>query len=91
MTKSDIVAKVAKLADLSKKDTERLVEMVFEEIISALNNNDKVELRGFGSFRTRIRRARRGRNPKTGEKIDVPAKKVVYFLPGKDLKKLLNE
>ncbi|MFN3330819.1 MAG: HU family DNA-binding protein, partial [Pyrinomonadaceae bacterium] len=69
MTKAEIVAKVAESVDLNKKDVEKLVDMVFDEIISALNNGDKVELRGFGSFRTRVRRARKGRNPKTGKTI----------------------
>jgi integration host factor subunit beta len=91
MTKAEIVARVAKSVDLNKKDVEKLVDMMFDEIISALNDGDKVELRGFGSFRTRVRRARKGRNPKTGEAIEIPAKKVAYFTPGRELKELLNK
>ncbi len=91
MTKAEIVARVAKSVDLNKKDVEKLVDMVFDEIISALNDGDKVELRGFGSFRTRVRRARKGRNPKTGKTIEIPAKKIAYFTPGKELKELLSK
>lgn len=91
MTKSDIVTSVAKRVALHKNDAEKLVEIVFESILEALNKGDKVELRGFGSFRTRHRKERKGRNPKTGEEIKVPAKRVVYFKPGKELKELINK
>jgi integration host factor subunit beta len=76
---------------LTKKDAERLVEIVFESIIDTLNQGEKIELRGFGSFRVRERGARRGRNPKTGDPVDIPAKRVPYFKPGKELKELINE
>ncbi|MBL8191461.1 MAG: HU family DNA-binding protein, partial [Acidobacteria bacterium] len=66
------------------------VDEVFKNIIQALNSGDKIELRGFGSFRVRKRDARRGRNPKTGEPVDIPAKTVPYFKPGKELKELIN-
>lgn len=91
MTKSEIVEQVSKKADLSRKDTEKLVEIVFDSIVEALNNGDKVELRGFGSFRTRQRKSRRGRNPKTGQIVEVPAKRVAYFKPGKELRELINK
>lgn len=91
MTKSDIVEKVARGAHLSKKDVEKLVEVVFDSIIEALNNGEKVELRGFGSFRTRERKQRKGRNPKTGVVINVPAKRIAYFKPGKELRDLINK
>jgi integration host factor subunit beta len=68
-----------------------LVEIVFESIIDTLNSGEKIELRGFGSFRVRERGARRGRNPKTGDPVDIPAKRVPYFKPGKELKELINE
>jgi integration host factor subunit beta len=76
---------------LTKKDAERLVEIVFESIIETLNQGEKIELRGFGSFRVRERGARRGRNPKTGAPVDIPAKRVPYFKPGKELKELIND
>ncbi len=91
MTKADLVEDVAKAAELTKKDAERLVEIVFESIIETLNNGEKIELRGFGSFRVRERGARRGRNPKTGDPVNIPAKRVPYFKPGKELKELINE
>jgi integration host factor subunit beta len=91
MTKAELVEDVARAAELTKKDAERLVEIVFESIIETLNQGEKIELRGFGSFRVRERGARRGRNPKTGDPVDIPAKRVPYFKPGKELKELINE
>lgn len=91
MTKAELVEDVAKAAELTKKDAERLVEIVFESIIETLNQGEKIELRGFGSFRVRERGARRGRNPKTGDPVNIPAKRVPYFKPGKELKELINE
>lgn len=90
MTKAELVEEVAKAAELTKKDSEVIVDEVFKNIIQALNSGDKIELRGFGSFRVRKRDARRGRNPKTGEPVDIPAKTVPYFKPGKELKELIN-
>lgn len=91
MTKAELVEEVARAAELTKKDAERLVEIVFESVIETLNQGEKIELRGFGSFRVRARGARRGRNPKTGAPVDIPAKRVPYFKPGKELKELINE
>ena len=91
MTKAELVEDVARAAELTKKDAERLVEIVFESIIETLNHGEKIELRGFGSFRVRERGARRGRNPKTGDPVSIPAKRVPYFKPGKELKELINE
>ena len=91
MTKAELVEDVARAAELTKKDAERLVEIVFESIIETLNLGEKIELRGFGSFRVRERGARRGRNPKTGDPVDIPAKRVPYFKPGKEMKELINE
>ncbi len=90
MTKAELVEDVARAAELTKKDAERLVEIVFESIIETLNHGQKIELRGFGSFRVRERGARRGRNPKTGDPVSIPAKRVPYFKPGKELKELIN-
>jgi integration host factor subunit beta len=90
MTKAELVDGVAKNSGLSKKDAEVIVQTVLESIIDSLKGGEKVELRGFGSFRLRDRASRQGRNPKTGEKVFVPAKKVPYFKPGKELKELIN-
>ena len=77
MTKAELVEDVARAAELTKKDAERLVEIVFESIIETLNQGEKIELRGFGSFPcVRERGARRGRNPKTGDPVSIPAKRV---------------
>ena len=91
MTKAELVEEVARAAELNKRDAEVIVETVFESIIRALHKGEKVELRGFGSFRTRERGPRRGRNPKTGAPVDVPAKRVPYFKPGKELKEFFTE
>ena len=90
MTKSDLVEAVARSCDISKKDAESTVNTFLESIIEALNRDEGVELRGFGSFRIRQRDARIGRNPRTGERVDVEAKKVPYFKVGKQLKELIN-
>ena len=90
MTKADLIDEVAKNSDLSKKDAEVIVQSVLDSIVESLKGGEKVELRGFGSFRLRERASRQGRNPKTGEKVFVPAKKVPHFKPGKDLKELIN-
>lgn len=91
MTKADLVERVAREADMTKKDAEQLVEIIFDTIISTLNKGEKIELRGFGSFRLRERNARKGRNPKTGDTVSIPAKRVAYFKPGKELKELINQ
>ncbi len=91
MTKADLVEKVASEAEMTKKDAEQLVEIIFESIIDSLNNGEKIELRGFGSFRVRERNARQGRNPKTGAAVKIPAKRVAYFKPGKELKDSINK
>lgn len=75
---------------MTKKDAEQLVEIIFDSITASLNKGEKIELRGFGSFRVRERNSRKGRNPKTGEAVDIPAKRVAYFKPGKELKELIN-
>lgn len=90
MTKAELVNSVSKKTDLNKKDAEVMVQTVLDSIIESLQGGDKVELRGFGSFRLRERAPRIGRNPKTGEKVNVPSKRVPYFKPGKDLKALIN-
>lgn len=90
MTKADLVEYVVKAASVSKKHAEAIVNTVFSSIVDALQRDDKIELRGFGSFRVRRRRSRQGRNPKTGDRVDVPEKRIPYFKPGKELKDLIN-
>ena len=90
MTKADLVEEVTRVTDLPRKESEAVVETIFESIISALQSDDKIEIRGFGSFRTRQRRGRTGRNPKTGAKVEVPPKKIPYFKPSKELKDYIN-
>lgn len=90
MTKAELVNKVSARMDLTKKQTEVLVNTVFSSIIEALTNDGKVELRGFGSFRTRHRRAREGRNPKSGQRVFIPAKKVPFFKAGKELREMVD-
>ena len=92
MTKAELIETVARVADLPKKHAEIVVDTVFHNIVKTLHRGEKVELRGFGSFRLRLRRRepRRGRNPKTGDRVDVPSKRVPYFKPGKELKELIN-
>lgn len=91
MTKAELVEEVSRVSDLTKKHSEVIVDSVFQTIIDALHRGEKIELRGFGSFRLRQREPRKGRNPKTGDKVDVPPKKVPYFKPGKELKDLINQ
>src|SRR4051812_3463008 len=81
MTKAELVEEVSRVSDLTKKHSEVIVDTVFRSIIEALHRGEKIELRGFGSFRLRKREPRKGRNPKTGDKVDVPPKKVPYFKP----------
>lgn len=91
MTKSKLIEKVAsKVEGLTLKQTEIIVETVFDSIKKALNNNEKIEIRGFGNFRLKERGPRKARNPKTGESVDVPQKKAVRFKAGKALKDALN-
>jgi integration host factor subunit beta len=90
MTKAELVDEIARKATLTLKHSEVIVDAVFSSIIEALQTGDKIELRGFGSFRVRHRASRTGRNPKTGEGVLVPAKKVPYFKPGKELRELIN-
>lgn len=90
MTKAELAEQVSEKINLTKKETEQIVGIIFGSITDALNKGDKVELRGFGSFRIRHRGAREGRNPKTGTKVKVPPKKVPFFRAGKELKEMIN-
>ena len=86
MKKSELIAVIAEKHNLSLNDADRLVNNVFDEITEALAAGNRVELRGFGSFSTRQRGARIGRNPKTGKAVSVEPKTVPFFKAGKDLK-----
>ncbi|MGH9435223.1 MAG: HU family DNA-binding protein [Terriglobia bacterium] len=90
MTKADLIEDIARATETSRKDSELIVETVFESIVRSLRSGEKIEIRGFGSFRTRDRKPRSGRNPKTGARVDVPAKRIPYFKPSKELKDVVN-
>lgn len=91
MIRSELVQKLAaENADLSAKDIERIVDVFFDEISARLAEGGRVELRGFGAFSTRARGGRTGRNPRTGEAVEVDAKRVPYFKPGKEMRERLN-
>lgn len=86
MYKTDLVSQVAQASELTQKDAGKAVDAIFNSIMQALKDGDKVQLIGFGNFEVRERAARTGRNPQTGEEIEIPAGKVPAFKPGKQLK-----
>src|SRR5437868_6855588 len=90
MTKADLIDEVSRVVELTRKDSEVIVEAIFGSIVRSLHGGDKIEIRGFGSFRTRQRKPRIGLNPKTGDRVEVPAKKIPFFKPSKELKDLVN-
>lgn len=90
MTKADLVKRVSDRIQLTKKQTEMIVNTVFSSITDALTGGEKVEIRGFGSFRVRQRNSRDGRNPKTGQAVHVPSKKVPFFKAGKELRHMVD-
>src|SRR2546430_9999570 len=90
LTKADLIEEVLRITELPRKESETIVETIFDSIIESLQQGQKIEIRGFGSFRTRERRGRIGRNPKTGAKVEVPAKKIPFFKPSKELKDFVN-
>ncbi len=92
MTKSELIAELANSIEyLNYKDAAAIVNTFFDSITEALISEEKVELRGFGSFKVKIRNARMGRNPKTGEAVKIDEKKVPYFKPGKELRDLIDK
>lgn len=91
MTKADLVEAIADATGLSKKDTGVVVDRILENISRALCDGDKVELRGFGSFKVKERRSRKARNPRTGDAVEVPAKLVPYFKASNELKSLVDD
>ncbi len=90
MLKADLIEEVSRVVEMSRKDSEVIVDAIFDRIVRSLRAGDKIEIRGFGSFRTRQRQPRIGRNPKTGARVDVPARKIPYFKPSKELKDVVN-
>jgi len=90
MKKADLIARVSQAVEMTRKDSIIIVETIFDSIVKALHASEKIEIRGFGCFRTKQRQPRIGRNPKTGARVEVPAKTVAYFKPGKELKAMIN-
>ncbi|MBU6252516.1 MAG: integration host factor subunit beta [Alphaproteobacteria bacterium] len=91
MIRSELVAKLAEEnPDLSAREVDMIVTIFFDEIVDQLKSGGRVELRGFGAFSTRGREARVGRNPRTGQSVNIPSKKVPYFKPGKEMRQRLN-
>jgi integration host factor subunit beta len=90
MTKAELIEEVSKVVEMTRKDSEVIVETIFESIVNSLHSGDKIEIRGFGSFRTRQRQPRIGRNPKTGTRVEVPSKRIPYFKPSKELRDIVN-
>jgi DNA-binding protein HU-beta len=91
MNKTDLINKVAEATEMKKKDASLAVEAVLNAITEALKAGEKVQLIGFGNFEVKDRQARKGRNPRTGEEIEIPATKVPSFKPGKQLKEDVNK
>ncbi len=92
MIKSGLVEKVAeRVKNFTKRDVEIIVDEIFDSMTASLAKGDKIEIRGFGSFKVKEHKARKGRNPKTGETIDILAKKTPFFKVGKELKKRVNK
>ncbi len=91
MTKSEMAEKLAEKINVKKQQAEEIINIFSNSVIEALASGDKVEIRGFGSFRVRERAAKEGRNPKTGEKVLVPAKKVPFFKTGKDFREAVDQ
>ena len=90
MTKAELIEEVARVVEMTRKDSETIVETIFDSIVNSLHKGEKIEIRGFGSFRTRQRQPRVGRNPKTGSRVEVPSKRIPYFKPSKELRDLVN-
>lgn len=92
MTKSDLIKSISeKVENFSPRDVEVIVNNIFDSMSESLMKGEKIEIRGFGSFKIKHRSARKGRNPKTGELVDVPSKNVPFFKVGKELREMLNK
>src|SRR5579864_6288350 len=90
MTKAELIEEVSCAVEMTRKDSEVIVEAIFDSVVRALRAGDRIEIRGLGSFGTRQRPPRVGRNPRTGAFVEVPAKRIPYFKPSKELKALVN-
>src|SRR5947209_9560453 len=90
MTKAELIEEVSRVVEMTRKDSEMIVETIFDSIVNSLHKGEKIEIRGFGSFRTRQRQPRVGRNPKTGPRVEVPSKRIPYFKPSKELRDIVN-
>jgi len=90
MTKIELIEEVSRAVEMTQKDSEVIVEVILNSVVRALRGGDKIEIRGFGSFRTHQRQPRVGRNPKTSARVEVPAKRVPSFKPSRELKDLVN-
>jgi integration host factor subunit beta len=90
MTKTDLVEEVARVIEVSRKDAYVIIETILDSMVRSLRNGERIEIRGLGSFHTRQRKGRLGRNPKTGARVIVPPKRIPYFRPSKELKELVN-
>src|SRR3954463_1192134 len=90
MTKADLIEEVSRVVEMTRKEAEVIVEAIFDSIVRSLRGGDKIEIRGFGSFRTRQRQPRVGRNPKTGSRVEVPSKRIPFFKPSKELRDLVT-
>ena len=92
MIKSELIQRISqKNPHLYHRDVERIINTVFDKIVDAMGNGDRVELRGFGAFSVKERQSREGRNPRTGEAVQVEAKRVPFFKTGKELRERLNK
>jgi len=90
MTKAELIEEVSRVVEMTRKDSEVIVEAIFDSVVKALRGGDKIGIRGLASFRNGQRQPRVGRNPKTAARVDVPAKRIPYFKPSKELKDLVN-
>ncbi len=90
MTKADLIARDSQAVGMTREDSKNIVATIFDSIVKALHASEKIEIRGFGSFRTRQRQPLFGRNPRNGARVEVPSNTVAYFKPGKELKEIIN-
>ena len=90
MTRADLTEEVYQAIEMPRKESDSVVCVIFDSIVRALRSGDKVEIRGFGSFHTRRRRSRTGRNPRTGAPVEVPPKKIPFFKPSKEVREIVD-
>jgi integration host factor subunit beta len=90
MTRADLSEQVCQATGMTRKESDVVVCAIFDSIVRALRSGDKAEIRGFGSFHTRQRRGRNGKNPRTGARVEVPPKKIPFFKPSRELRELVN-